>query len=176
MKMLVVHGSAKKEGNSSTLADEFKKEAAQRYSVESIYLHEKKINHCTGCNQCRDLGICVFNDDMKLLVNQFRDADAVCFASPVYWWGISSMLKAFLDRLYSLDMEGFKGKKFFLIVTGSDSLEGIQYHLIEEQFKAICEYTEMQFAGYLPVCADEDNPAKDNAEALSQARELIRGM
>ncbi|AEV30688.1 NADPH-dependent FMN reductase [Sphaerochaeta pleomorpha str. Grapes] len=176
MKMLIVHGSARKDGNSSTLANEFEIEAAQQYSVETIYLHEKKINHCTGCKQCRDLGICVFNDDMKLLINQFKEADAVCFASPVYWWGISSMLKTFLDRLYSLEIEDFKGKKFFLIVTGEDSLEGIQYQLLKEQFNAICEYTEMQFAGYLPVCADDDNPAKDNAKALSQARKLIQEM
>jgi multimeric flavodoxin WrbA len=113
---------------------------------------------------------------MKLLINQFRDAEAVCFSSPVYWWGINAQLKAFIDRLYSLDLENFKGKKIYLIVTGEDSLDGIQYRLIKEQFEAICDYTEMQFAGYLPVCADDTNPAKSNEKALHSARKLIQAV
>jgi multimeric flavodoxin WrbA len=176
MKMLIIHGSARKEGNSSTLANEFAKQAEERYSVETVFLHGKKIHPCTGCKECKDTGMCIYNDDMKLLINQFRDADAVCFASPVYWWGINAQLKAFIDRLYSLDLENFKGKKIFLIVTGEDSLDGIQYRLIKEQFEAICDYTEMQFAGYLPVCADDTNPAKSNEKALHSARKLIQAV
>lgn len=174
MKMLVIHGSARREGNSSTLAYEFGKAAEGAYTVEHLHLYEQKIRPCTGCDICQDNGICVFNDDMKLLVNQFVKADAVCLASPVYWWGISAQAKAYVDRLYCLDTEKFAGKRFYLIVTGADDLDGVQYRIIREQFQAICEYTKMEFAGYLPVCADADHPVATRPELLAQARELMK--
>ncbi|NCB27280.1 MAG: flavodoxin family protein, partial [Bacteroidia bacterium] len=103
----------------------------------------------------------------------FRKSEAICFATPVYWWGVSSQVKVFIDRLYQLRMEDFKGKKLYVIASGEDTLDGVQYRLIREQFEQICEYTGMEFAGYLPVCAGDDNPARENTQALQQARELI---
>ncbi|WP_320127889.1 flavodoxin family protein [uncultured Sphaerochaeta sp.] len=174
MKMLIIHGSARKNGNSSTLAKEFEKEASTRYTVENLYLGEKKISDCTGCKHCKRTGSCRYTDDMQPIYTQFKEADAVCFVSPVYWWGISSLLKTCIDRLYALNLKDFHNKDFYLIVTGSDSVEGIQYMLIQEQFKAICEYTGMVFAGYLPVSADDSHKAMDNEEALDLARHLIQ--
>jgi multimeric flavodoxin WrbA len=172
--MLIVHGSARRGGNSSALANEFGKEAERSYTVEHLHLYGQKIHPCTGCDICKDSGVCHFNDDMKLLVNQFEESDAVCLASPVYWWGISAQAKAYVDRLYSIPLERFEGKRFYLIVTGSDAADGIQYRLIKEQFAAICEYTKMEFAGYLPVSADDDNRVQDRPEILGKARALMK--
>ena len=60
-----------------------------------------------------------------------------------------------------------------MIATGEDTLDGVQYRLIRERFEAICEYTAMEFAGYLPVRAGDDNPAEENETALQQARDLL---
>ena len=84
-------------------------------------------------------------------------------------------MKVFIDRLYQLQMDDFKGKKLYVIATGEDTLDGVQYRLIKEQFDAICKYTGMEFAGYLPVCAGDDNPAGEDEEALAQARALATG-
>lgn len=112
---------------------------------------------------------------MNELCLTFKESEAICFSTPVYWWGVSAQLKLFIDRLYQLQMDDFKDKKLYVIATGEDTLDGVQYRLIKEQFEAICEYTGMEFSGYLPVCADDENPASENVEALAQARSLFTG-
>lgn len=110
---------------------------------------------------------------MNALCASFKESEAICFATPAYWWGVSAQLKLFIDRLYQLRMEDFKGKELYVIACGEDTLDGVQYRLIREQFEQICEYTGMEFVGYLPVCAGDDNPASENEQALGQARTLI---
>ncbi len=170
--MMIIYGSPRKHGNSATIAKEFAEEAKNSYSVEPIYLQDLALQGCRGCTWCKANGKCIIDDGMNDICENIPKTDALCFVSPVYWWGISAQLKTFLDRLYQMESRALKGKKFFLIVTGEDTLDGIQYKLIKEQFEAICDYTGMEFAGYLPVCADDGNPAKENAEALSLARAL----
>jgi multimeric flavodoxin WrbA len=175
MQMMIVYGSPKKHGNSATLARVFKEEACKLYTCSEFHLQDLHIGPCRACDWCKTHQGCVIDDDMKSLCTHVKEADAILLATPVYWWGASAQLKLFIDRLYQLELEDFANKKLYVIATGADTLDGIQYRLIREQFEAICEYTSMEFAGYLPVCADEENPVQEQSTALASARELIRG-
>jgi len=72
--------------------------------VERAFLPELTIERCRQCDPagwglCRREGRCVIEDDFGELVDQIREADAVVFATPVYFSDLSESLRTFLDRL-----------------------------------------------------------------------------
>ena len=68
--------------------------------VEYIKLKDMNINPCTGCYTCwtKTPGECVFKDDMTDLRLKSRKADLVVFASPLYVYNVTGIMKNFLDR------------------------------------------------------------------------------
>lgn len=173
---MMIYSSPRKRGNSTTLAKVFAQTSQNQYTLKEVHLQDAQLQPCRACKWCKTHYRCVIEDGMNELCLTFKESEAICFSTPVYWWGVSAQLKLFIDRLYQLQMDDFKDKKLYVIATGEDTLDGVQYRLVKEQFEAICEYTGMEFAGYLPVCADDDNPAGENVEALAQARALFTGM
>jgi len=72
--------------------------------VEYIQLKDKNIKNCTGCYTCwtKTPGTCIFKDDMPELLEKYRAADLVVFASPLYIFNVTGILKTFMDRLLPL--------------------------------------------------------------------------
>ena len=70
-------------------------------NVETFKLKNYEINHCTGCYTCwtKTPGECVFKDDMTMLRKKYREADLVVFASPLYIFNVTGIMKDFMDRL-----------------------------------------------------------------------------
>ena len=68
--------------------------------IEYIKLKDMKINPCTGCFTCwtKTPGECIFKDDMTDLRLKSRKADLVVFASPLYIFSVTGIMKNFLDR------------------------------------------------------------------------------
>jgi len=68
--------------------------------IECIKLKDMKINPCTGCYTCwtKTPGECIFQDDMTDLRVKSRKADLVVFASPLYIFNVTGIMKNFLDR------------------------------------------------------------------------------
>jgi multimeric flavodoxin WrbA len=85
-----------------------------------FFLPQLTIKRCRQCDQngwgtCRTEGSCVIDDDLAGLVDQVRDADAVVFATPVYFGDLSESMRAFTDRLrricfHAPDKGGMAGK------------------------------------------------------------------
>ena len=69
--------------------------------VELFYTRKLNINPCTGEFNCwlKTLGECYHNDDMKLILPKFIEADVVIIASPVYCFGLTGPMKNILDRI-----------------------------------------------------------------------------
>ena len=69
--------------------------------IEYIKLKDMKINPCTGCFTCwtKTPGECIFKDDMSDLRVKFRKADLIVFASPLYIFSVTGIMKNFLDRI-----------------------------------------------------------------------------
>lgn len=173
MQMMMIYSSPRKKGNSTTLARVFAQEAQKEYSLTEVYLQDTPLEPCRACKWCKTHYRCLLDDGMNDLCLTIKGSEALCLATPVYWWGVCAQLKVFIDRLYQLQTDDLKGKKLYVITCGEDTLDGVQYRLIKEQFDAICEYTGMEFAGYLPMCAGDDNPVSLNEEALQKARNLF---
>jgi len=119
MKILVLHGSARKNGNTGILADEFARGAKDAgHEIIKIELKEKTIKDCMGCEACQtNGGKCVQKDDMTSIYKEMIEADVIAFASPVYFYTWTSLMKRVLDRTFALQTL-LTNKKFYLISAG----------------------------------------------------------
>ncbi len=105
MKILVLSGSRDPEGQTARAAAALADGAISAHAdVETVFLPELAIERCRQCDQagwgiCRTEGRCIIEDDLAGLVDRIRDADAVVFATPVYFGDLAEGLRAFLDRV-----------------------------------------------------------------------------
>ncbi len=70
-------------------------------NIEYIRLKDLEIKDCTGCYTCwtKTPGVCIYKDDMVDLLTKYRNADLVVFASPLYIFNVTGIMKRFMDRL-----------------------------------------------------------------------------
>mgnify|MGYP005765581237 FL=1 len=102
-KILIILGGGRKKGNTAQLVDAFMKGAMEAgHATELISLNQLQVNGCIGCNACRCGKPCVQKDDFNSLVPKILEADLLVFASPLYFWTISSKIKAFIERFYCI--------------------------------------------------------------------------
>lgn len=103
MKIVVVNGSPKGRGSNTQIMVEAFLQGAQEAGAETlnVLLAEKEIQHCRGCFSCwlKTPGRCIIEDDMMRILAAADEADVLVLASPLYFDTISSMLKAFMDRM-----------------------------------------------------------------------------
>ncbi len=105
-KILVVFGGGRPNGNTAQLVNEFVKGANEKgHHTEIISLNKIHVNGCMGCNACRFGKHCVQQDDFNSIIPKIKEADLIVFASPLYFWTISSKLKAFIERFYCIAEE-----------------------------------------------------------------------
>ena len=104
--ILIILGGGRARGNTAQLAEAFADGArAAGHHVETISLLKHEVKGCLGCNACRYGRPCVQKDDFAQMIPKIKEADLVVFASPLYFWTISSRLKAFIERFYCLAEE-----------------------------------------------------------------------
>jgi multimeric flavodoxin WrbA/putative sterol carrier protein len=106
MKILAIQGSPRpKTSNTDILLQEFLKGAqSQGAETETVYLKEKEIHSCVGCYTCwaKTPGVCVFKDDMPELLEKVKDCDILVYATPLYNFNVTALMKAFQERLLPL--------------------------------------------------------------------------
>lgn len=122
MKILVITGSPRKNGNSNTLADHFIRGAKEAgHDVVRFDAAFKEVHPCIGCNKCGMNGACVFKDDFEFVRKHIVDAGMVVFATPMYYFGISAQIKAVIDRFYAINGLIHVPKKAALLMTYADN-------------------------------------------------------
>jgi len=112
MKILGVYGSPRKDGNSDLLLDQALAGARSvGAEVTSIYIRDYKMSGCLECGGCEATGVCIIKDDMQELYPLIKGADVIILSSPVFFYSLSSQLKAFIDRCQALWSERMLTKK-----------------------------------------------------------------
>ena len=104
MKIIVLNGSPKGEkSNTYKLTTMFLEglDSARGNFVETVGIAEADIRQCLGCYACwnKTPGRCVIKDGMAGLIQKYVEADLVVWSFPLYYLGMPSGIKGFLDRL-----------------------------------------------------------------------------
>ena len=102
MKVLLINGSPRKNGNTGIALSEVARALEENgIDTEIVSIGTKAVQGCIACGKCSETGRCVFNDS---LYNEIREkietADGIVVGSPVYYAGPNGSLCALLDRLF----------------------------------------------------------------------------
>ena len=101
MKVLLINGSPKVNGNTALALNEMVKVFEQEnIEIEVIHIGNKDIRGCIACGTCGERGKCVFDDAVNECASKFEECDGIVVASPVYYASANATLIAFLDRLF----------------------------------------------------------------------------
>lgn len=101
MKVLMLNGSPRANGNTAMALEEARKEFdKQGIEAEIVQVGNKPVRGCIACRACSQKGKCVFDDVVNELAPKFQACDGLIVASPVYYASANATLVAVLDRLF----------------------------------------------------------------------------
>jgi len=118
-QIVLLSGSPRKGGNTDRLVEAFMEGAAEaEKSVNLFRVADMEIKGCLGCGHCHNHnGVCVQKDDMTVILDVLREAEALVLASPVYFFGVTAQLKLAIDRTYALLRQKTQREKVALLMT-----------------------------------------------------------
>lgn len=102
MKVLLINGSPRKQGNTFLALSEVASVLnSNGVETQIIHIGNKAVQGCIACNKCNELGKCVFKDELYTSIREgLKDADGLIVGSPVYYAGPNGSLCAVLDRVF----------------------------------------------------------------------------
>ena len=101
LKVLILNGSPRKNGNTSIAIREMENIFAQNdVETKTVQIGQMDVRGCIACGSCAEKGKCVFDDIVNELAPEFEAADGLIVASPVYYASANATLIACLDRLF----------------------------------------------------------------------------
>ncbi len=189
MKILAINSSFRGDkGYTKFLIDKlFKGAREEGAECENINLAKLKINHCIDCQVCqteKHFLKCIHEDDADMVYNKMRQADIIIFATPIYTFDMSSLLKTLLERYYyNCKIGEFKitktglifhhvdaticSKPFVALITCDNMLEETT-HTAVEYFKTYAKFMDARLVGMLvrkqgALVGHGINPEKEKA-------------
>lgn len=176
MKLMVIYGSSRKNGNSEALTKItlkqlkptiFREVFLMDYHIEPI-VDERHTSH----------GFHSVDDDYDSLINELLTYDAILFVTPLYWFGMTGRLKNFIDRFsQSIRNEDYdfkeeiKDKKMYVIIVGGKSASVTALPLIQ-QFQLISQFLAIDFRGYAIGKGVKPLEVLDDDDSILAAKQL----
>jgi multimeric flavodoxin WrbA len=175
MKIVGILGSPRKGGNTETLLD-IALGAAQEKGVvtDKIALRDKSIAPCDGCQACTETGKCVIEDDTQEIYQALFESDGIIWATPVYFWSMTSQTKTLIDRTYALTFPKLQlASKVAGLILVAGSRGCMNTASIFHQYFT---YNHMFFAEFAWGYASAKGEIKKNALATNMAVEMVHQM
>lgn len=149
MRKLIINGSSRREGHTHQIVQLFREEV----ETDVIYLADYQIGHYDYDHQNHD------DDFLPLIRRIANDYDLIIFATPVYWYTMSGLMKVFFDRITDCLKTDKKtgamlvGKTMATIGVGSDP-EDIEGFFVP--FRLTAPYMDMKYAGDVYTWIEDD--------------------
>jgi len=148
--ILIINGATRKNGNTDIIINKImiiEGSINEKVKINLINLRNKKISDCIGCCTCHEKNKCSINDDMKEILDSINRSDMIIFASPIYWWGVTGIMKIFIDRLYfyysSRNKNLISGKKALVIAPMNMKQDNYKTKIFIEFFNILFDNLEL---------------------------------
>jgi len=139
-KTVVIVGSSRNKGNTSSIASS----VASKYGYDIVLLNDYEFSYYDYESKNRD------DDFLPLIKNIIEKYDTLIFATPVYWYSMSGVMKVFFDRfsdLVRIEKETgrkLKGKKMGVLSNSGETILDYDFYI---PFKKSAEYLGMKYIG-----------------------------
>lgn len=176
MKVLMLNGSSKPNGNTYTALQEIGQQLTQEgIEYEIFQMGGEPVRDCIGCGGCSEKG-CVFQDDK---VNEFiakaKEADGFVFGTPVYYAHPSGRIQSFLDRVFYSSSRVFAFKPGACVAVARRGGTSASFDVLNKYFGI----SQMPIAGstyWNSVHGRTPGEASQDAEGLQTMRNLAKNM
>lgn len=173
MRILVLNGSSRENGNTESLTRAILKDLPHTH----IHLREKEILPIEDKRHTEE-GFQPVDDDFHEVIREVLSHDLIIFATPLYWYGMSGSMKNFVDR-WSQALrdsryrfkEEMAQKSAYVVITGGDQprLKGLP---LIQQFQYIFGFMSMKFEGYIIGEGNKPGDVLKDERAMLEAKAL----
>lgn len=184
MDILCVYGSPRKGGNTDDMMDAFIEGVLEAGGTpKRVYLRDLEISPCLELYRCRNMGECAIKDAMTGLYEDLKTTHGIALATPVMFYSVSAMAKAFIDRCQAFWAVKYLLKKplaperkirpLGVFLAGGGSKGQKLFDGLRMTFKYFLDAVDGEYFG--EVClreVDVRNDAKKQPEGLNEARLL----
>jgi multimeric flavodoxin WrbA len=171
MKVLILQGSPRANGNTAWMAEEYKKAAeAAGHNVTLVNVAKKKINGCLACEYChtKGNGTCVQKDDMQELYPLLAEAEVLVLASPIYYFTLSAQIQAPIQRFYAMMKPANVKKTALLLSSHSPNV----YDAAIAEYKLIAGFCGYEDTGVVTANVDEQKTEETKQKVVDLASKL----
>ena len=177
MKILVFNGSPKKEKSdtmnvTNAFLDGIKSRTSTDIKIRNVY--DKHLEYCKGCFACKlNGGTCVYNDDMKEILQEILASDVLIFSFGLYSYGMPAGLKNLIDRTMPLSSMAMQkvGDRYEHI--GQADFSKLHYVMIcgcgfpnsKNNFEAMVVQFKLMFPNNHTMITIPENPMFSSREA-----------
>lgn len=147
-KSVIIVGSSRKNGNTTRIVSEI----SSQFNIEVVNLSDYVFSYYDYESKNR-------NDDFFELVKEIIEKyDTLIFATPIYWYSMSGIMKVFFDRFSDLIRteketgRKLRGKNMAVISNSHDSEIDYDFYI---PFKKSADYLGMNYLGQKHFNADK---------------------
>lgn len=165
MKGIIIQGSSRKDGNTALVVEELRSLwKSDRVDLVDYTIASYDYKHAYD------------NDDFMELMRQIVDYDVIVFATPVYWYAMSGVMKNFFDRITDcLKIEKDLGrklreKKMAAISCGSESGEVFGFFF---PFESSADYLGMEYLGHTHAWISETDLTDEVKEIIAEFKNKL---
>jgi multimeric flavodoxin WrbA len=176
MKVLIINGSPKPNGNTFIALDEVSKSLeSEGVDTEIVHVGSKPIRGCLACGQCSGLKECVTHDLVNEVLVKFKEADGLIVGSPVYYASPAGTLVSFLDRLFFASKFDKTMKVGASVAVARRGGTTATFDVLNKYF-TISNMPIVSSSYWNNVHGAAPGEAKDDAEGLQTMRRLGKNM
>lgn len=170
MKITVLNGSPKN-GNTAAMVKAFVQGAeAAGHEVAVLHVGKMKIAGCLACEYCHQKGNgkCIQKDDMEKVIPAYLDSDMVVYASPIYYFDVTSQLSAAMQRVYCIGKPPKATKAALLLSSASPN----PYAGAIATYKSMTAYMGIEDVGVITAAGEENGSEAKLEEIRAFAQKL----
>ncbi|MBQ3635107.1 MAG: flavodoxin family protein [Bacteroidales bacterium] len=171
MKIVILQGSPRANGNSAWMAEEFRQAAtAAGHDVTLVDVAKKKIAGCMACGYCRTKGEgkCIQKDDMAEIATMMNEAEAIVISAPIYYFTLSAQVQVAIQRMYCVGKPA-KVKKMALMAS---SYSPNVYDGAKAELRDICNYWGAENCGVVTAKNDEQKTEETRKKIVELAGKM----
>lgn len=174
MKILILDGSPHPKGTTSLLRKAFEEGAREAgHTVTTFHTAREEIHPCIGCDHCKTAPSgCIYQDGMEKLNPLLLEADCVVFSTPLYYFGMSTHIKAAVDRFYANNASLRSQKKGAVLLAACADKDDWALDALDTHFDFVCRYLHWDNLGRVDAIGMRTADDIEGTVYLDEARAL----